>query len=88
MTPNSVVPRSVFVQPHASAWGYFYVLNTPRLPSLCENSSFKCGAGYQPAAAHRTALVFDTEKPAGSRLRADGPPHKVVFKSGDEQESA
>jgi hypothetical protein len=29
------------------------------------------GAGYQPAAAHRAALVFNTEEPAGSRLRAD-----------------
>jgi hypothetical protein len=33
--------------------------------SLCENSSLKRGAGYEPAAAHRAALVFNTEKPAG-----------------------
>jgi hypothetical protein len=51
----------------------------PLRQRLCENSSFKCGAGYRPAAAHRAALVFNTEKPAGSRLRADGPPHKAVF---------
>jgi hypothetical protein len=30
----------------------------------------KCGAGYQPAAALWAALVFNTEKPAGSRLPA------------------
>jgi len=28
------------------------------------------GAGYQPAAALRAALVFNAEKPAGSRLPA------------------
>ena len=38
--------------------------------SLCENSSFKMWVGYQPAAALWAALVFNTEKPAGSRLPA------------------
>jgi len=30
----------------------------------------KCGAGYQPAATLRVALVSTNEKPAGSRLPA------------------
>jgi hypothetical protein len=30
-----------------------------------ENSRFKRGAGYQPAAAHRAALVLNKEKQAG-----------------------
>jgi hypothetical protein len=38
------------------------------MTSLRKNSS---GAGYQPAAAHRAALVFNTEKRAESRLAAD-----------------
>jgi hypothetical protein len=51
-----------------------------RVARLCENSSIKRGAGYQPAAALRAALLFNTEKPAGSRLPADSPPHTAVFK--------
>jgi hypothetical protein len=43
--------------------------------TLCENSTLKPGAGYQPAAAHRAVLVFNTERLAGSRLRAGSPPH-------------
>jgi len=44
--------------------------SSPMRQSLCENARFICGAGYQPAAALRAALVFNTEKPAGSRLPA------------------
>jgi hypothetical protein len=31
--------------------------NSPKLTSLCENSSVKRGAGYQPAAAYQAAFA-------------------------------
>ena len=36
-----------------------------------------CGAGYQPAAALGSALILSADKPAGSRLPADSPPHTM-----------
>src|SRR5271168_1615597 len=57
------------------AWGYFHSRINPKLTSLCENSSFENvgrAIGPQPP-TRRLSLVY--EKPAGGRLRADGPPH-------------
>jgi hypothetical protein len=63
--------------PDDRIWQDVYWPKTPagdvylRLTSLSEGPVSKCGAGYQPAAALWAAIVFNTEKPAGSRLPAE-----------------
>jgi hypothetical protein len=43
--------------------------------SLCENSSFKCGAGYQPAAALKAAFVSPMKSLLEAGCRLNSPPH-------------